>query len=738
MHREPIIARRGFDISTVGRREFLLAGGSCALGFWLGMRAGTAIAAGPPARPAAFDAWLRVESTGQITLLVAKAELGQGVLTALPMLLAEELDVDWEQIRVLQAPVDPQLYDHLTVGSNSVRSLWRPLRVAGATARTALIRAAAMRWNVSPQECSTRSATVFGPVRRQATYAELATAAAALIGGIADVALRPRTAFRIIGRCIPRVDAAAKVSGRAIYGADIRLPGMLRAVVMRCPAVGGTLRSFDAGRAQSVTGVRAVFAIPPVGLDAFTRGGVAVVADDTWAAIEGRRRLQTEWIEPVVPWSTGAILAALRELTAKPGAVIAAKGDVAAVLAQGARTVEATYELPFLAHACMEPMNATVDVRDDRVEAWLSTQNAADARAAIARAVQRTPASVVVHQTFVGGGFGRRDATDFVVEAAQVAAVVRRPVQLLWTREDDLQFDRFRPCAVHRMRAVLDSRGYPVAWRDRMASTPIAAFLPAPDSQHPAETEVGGARELPYDIAAFQLEYAALACPVPVGWWRSVEDSINAFAVECFVDELAAHGGIDPLAYRLDLLSGARRLAERDGASIETERLRRVLAAVAERAGWASESPAGHAKGLACHACRGSYIATVAEVSVSSGRLAVRRLWAAVDCGIAVNPLGIDAQISGGLLFGVSAALLESIAMEQGRVTQRNFNDYPLLRLPDCPRVEVVIVPSDAQCSGVGELAVPVIAPAIANALCRLTGQRIRSLPLQKFLDRPQ
>ncbi|HUI58941.1 MAG TPA: molybdopterin cofactor-binding domain-containing protein, partial [Steroidobacteraceae bacterium] len=412
------------------------------------------------------------------------------------------------------------------------------------------------------------------------------------------------------------------------------------------------------------------------------------------------------------------------------GPLVEERGDPSAVFAEGSHVVEATYALPFLAHATMEPMNATVSVRADAVEAWLPTQNAEDARNAIARVLGRPRESVVMHQTLLGGGFGRRDATDFVVEAAQVAAVVGQPVQVLWSREDDLRFDRYRPAAVHHLRASLDARGLPRAWLDRMSSVSIAAFLEPAETARPAETEVGGALPIPYDVPSFRLEYTPLACPVPVGWWRSVEDSINAFAVESFVDELAIAAGIDPLEYRLELLSKPRRMARRGRGYLETERLRRVLLQAAQISSWSMPTLTGHGRGLACHSCRGSYIAVVAEVSFRGEHLAVDRMSAVVDCGTVVNPLGAEAQISGGLQFGTSAALSEEISIERGGATQRNFNDYIPLRLPVSPPTEVRLLPSNAPPSGIGEIAVPPVAPALANALARLTGRRVRKLPL--------
>ena len=718
-----------------GRRQFLGLTGSCAVGALLAIHWDLTPAAKTTER-APFDAWIRIDPDGQVVLWVAKAEMGQGVLTALPALLAEELDVDWGRVQVQQAPVDPDRYDHLTVGSNSIQSLWRPLRVAGARARAGLIGAAAARWRVSAQACRTELGVVVGPANQRLAYGGLVAEAAALIArSDPDVELKPAGQCRLIGRSQRRIDGPSKSDGSAVYGIDIRLPGMLRAVVARCPTLGGRLRSFDDSAARSVPGVRAVFAIAPEWRDAFTRGGVAVLADDSWAALRGRRQLDIHWHEHRdSECSTPAILAALHRNVSRAGSVVVEHGDAPRALARGRRIVEATFELPFLAHATMEPMNATVHVRPDTVEAWLPTQNASDARTAIARLLQRAPDSITIHQTLVGGGFGRRDATDFVVEAAQVAAVAARPVQLLWTREDDVQFDRYRPAAVHRLRAALDERGLPQAWLDRMSSVSIAAFLEPPGAAKPAETETGGAGALPYDIPSFRLEYTPVPCPVPVGWWRSVEDSINAFAVECFLDELAGAAGFDPLQYRLELLSRSRRIPERGGVVIETDRLKRVLTAVAGQAGWTGSPPPGRARGLACHACRGSYLAAVAEVSVADGRAEVHRLWAAVDCGVAVNPLGVDAQISGGLQFGASAALYEAIAIEAGRVVQSNFSDYPLLRIASSPVTEVQILPSNAPPSGVGEIAVPPVAPAVANALFRLTGQRLRALPIQPHL----
>ena len=714
------------------RRRFIAAGGTCAIGALLGFHLHSG-AAGPSEASRPFDAWIRILPDGRIVLLVAKAEMGQGVWTALPMVLAEELDVEWSSVEVQQAPIDSSRYDHLTVGSNSIQSLWLPLRLAGAAARQQLIRAAAVRWNESPDACHTDHGTVIGPRQERLSYADLASEASALTPIQGDaIKLRSAEKFQIIGHPHRRVEAAGKVNGSAIYGLDVRVPGMLQAVIARCPIFGGQLRSFNHEAALSVAGVKAVFAIAAQGHDAFTRGGVAVVARNSWAALQGRRKLDVSWGESAEPKaSSESILASLLRNVQKVGPVVEERGDTLAGLAGRGRIVDATFELPFLAHATMEPMNGTVHVRADSVEAWLPTQNAADARAAIARVLRRPVMSVTVHQTMLGGGFGRRDATDFAVEAAQVAALAGAPVQLFWSREDDFQCGRYRPMAVHSMRASLDSRGFPNAWLDRMSSVSIGAFLEPSESANPADTEVGGARRLPYDLPAFRMEYTPVRCAVPVGWWRSVEDSLNSFAVECFIDDLATAASIDPLDYRLALLPGRRRIPDRDGAVIETDRLRGVLIAVAEQARWRAQVPAGRAHGLACHSCRGSYIAVVVEVSSDAGGVMVHHIWAAVDCGTVVNPLGLETQIQGGLVFGTSAALYEVLSVKDGRVQQSNFNDYRLLRFGASPAITLQILPSNAPPTGAGEIAVPAVAPAIANAIFGLTGRRPRRLPIQ-------
>ncbi len=708
------------------RREFLASAAGVLLGFHFERPAWGASSLPP------FDAWISIHPGGRVLLRVAKVEMGQGIHTALAQILAEELDVPWTEVAVEQAPVDPSRYDHLTVGSDSVRSLWLPLRQAGALGRHLLVQAAAARWEVRARDCRTEPGRVLGPGERQLSYVALVADAAALrTSTTLTVELKPPEKFRLIGSALRRIEAPDKVRGTASYGIDVRVPGMMRAVIARCPVPDARLQSFNSRAALSVPGVRAVFPIEPQGPDAFTRGGVAVVAQSSWAALEGRRRLQVEWTQSHrASLSSRAVQAELAANTRRAGPVVRETGNALAVLDKSRRIVESAFELPFLAHVAMEPMNATVHVREDGAEAWLPTQNAKDARSAIARVLGIPAESVLLHQTLVGGGFGRRDATDFAVEAAQIAAGVKAPVQVLWSREDDLRFDRFRPAAAHLLRASLDDRGLPEGWLDRMSSVSIAAFLEPSKPDLASSTEVGGAREIPYEVGAFRMEYTPVSCGVPVGWWRSVEDSINAFAIECFVDDLAASAGEDPYAYRMRLLRPGARVTDREGGVIEIDRLRRVLSSVVSRAAWPT-SPARTGLGLACHCCRGSYIAVVARVSLQNEQLAVQRLWASVDCGLVVNPLGAEAQICGGLQFGLSAALYEEVVIEDGQVRTGNFNDYPVLRMDASPRVEVQLLPSGAPPTGIGEIAVAPVAPAIANAVFALTGERPRRLPLR-------
>ena len=686
--------------------------------------------------PNPFDAWIRIGSDDSVTLVVGKSEMGQGIMTSLPMVLAEELDVDWAKVKVQQAETNPAIYDHGTGGSGSTRTSWLLMRQAGAAARQMLVQAAASHWQVNPNACKTELGHVMtGPRQKRLRYGELVEAAAKLpVPPFKDVPLRNPAEFRIVGTSVPRVDVPAKVDGSARFGLDVRVPGMLFAVIARCPTYGGKPARFDATKAKAVAGVRHVVEIPAMPDGAFTAGGVAVVAESTWAALKGREALGVEWDHgPNRGESSAALHRRMEELLARPGKVMRNEGDADAALGKAARKVDAVYELPFQAHATMEPMNATVHVRADGAEAWIPSQGPQWAQDMIAKVAGVPSDKVAVHTTFLGGGFGRRYHADFVVEAAQVSKAVGAPVQVVWTREDDIQHCFYRPAAMHRFEAALDEHGQPVAWTDRMTSTSIDGFWSPPDRAKPENSEIGGAVNLPYAIPNVRMEYAYAKTPVPVMWWRSVEHSINGFAVESFVDELAAAAKADPLEFRRKLLAEARklRIPEGEESELDTRRLRAVLELAAAKAGWTEPLPKGRGRGLACHFSFDTYAAEVAEVSVDKGQVRVHRVVVAVDCGRAVNPDEVKAQMEGCVAYGLSAALKGAITIGEGRCQQSNFHDFEILRLPEMPVVEVHIVESTEKPTGTGEPGLPPLAAAVGNAIFAATGKRIRRLPVQ-------
>ncbi|MFI5183228.1 MAG: molybdopterin cofactor-binding domain-containing protein [Vicinamibacteria bacterium] len=725
--------RRGFLGATA------VAGAGLVIGLRLdGLFAEEATPSSPKPPPNPFDAWVRVDAAGDVTLTCGKSEMGQGVHTCLAQILAEELDVDWSRVRVQQALTNPAVYDHDTGGSSSTRDSYTPLRQAGAAARAMLIGAAAARWGVAPGSCRTDRGEVVHPATgRRLAYGALVEAAAKLpLPDFEKVVLKDAKDFRIIGTSIPRTDIPSKVDGTASFGIDVRVPGMLFAVVARCPTVGGKVKSFDTTKAKAVPGVRHVVEIAAVGSPVFSTGGVAVVAESTWAAMRGREALQVVWDHgPHAGESDATLRKIFEEMTGKPGTPVRSEGDAQSALARAERKIEAVYETPFQAHAAMEPLNATVDVRKDRAEAWLATQGSQQGQEVIAQIAGLPQTAVVVHTTMMGGGFGRRGTADFVAEAAQVSKAVGAPVQVLWTREDDMEHDFYRPAAMQRLSAAIDASGTPVAWLDRMSSVSIARMWDPPDKLKPESSEIEGAADIPYAIPNIQVEYGEALSGVPRLWWRSVEHSTNGFVVESFVDELAAAAKADPLAFRLKLLAGDRtvRLDPEDKSpGLETRRLRACLELAATRAGWGSPLPAGRARGIAGHFSFESYVAHVVELSVEKGLPRVHRVVSAVDCGVAVNPDGVAAQVESAIVYGLSAALKGSITIAEGKAQQSNFDSFEVLRIDEMPVVEVHIVPSHERPTGMGEPALPPIAAAVGNALFALTGKRVRRLPIRK------
>ncbi len=724
------------------RRSFLRAtatgGAALVVGFHLPVD--TFAQAPPPERkpPSPFNAWVKIAKDGTVTLTLAKSEMGQGVFTSLPMILAEELDVDWSRVKVEQALTDPAVYEHGTGGSSSIRTSFLPLRQAAAAARQMLVEAAAAVWGVNTNTCKTEKGhVVHGPRQKRLAYGELVEAAAQRpVPDFNKVTLKNADDFRIVGTDVPRVDIPSKVDGSARFGIDVRVPGMLFAVVARCPVFGGKPKAHDATKARAVPGVKHVVEIPALERGAHTTGGIAVVADNTWAALKGREALHVEWDRgPNAAESSTALRQQFEKLTQQPGKTVRSEGDAEAALGKAARRLDAVYELPFQAHATMEPMNCTVHVRPDGAEAWVPCQGPEWAKDMI-RQIAGVPADkVVVHTTLMGGGFGRRYHADFIVEAAQVSKAVGAPVMVLWTREDDMQHDFYRPAAFHRVSGALDDRGRPAAWHHRFASTSIQAFWNEPDHPRPAEeSEIGGAVDMPYAVPSLKVEYAPAVCGVPVMWWRSVESSLNAFVVECFLDELAAAAKADPLAFRLALLAEPRMIKQPPTTEsvLDTRRLRAALELAAAKAGWGKPLPAGRARGIACHFSFDTYVAEVAEVSVQNGSPRVHRVVAALDCGRVVNPDGVRAQVESAIVYGLSAALKGAITIKDGAAEQTNFDAFEVLRIDEMPVVEVHMVPSTERPTGTGEPGLPPVAPAVANALYAATGKRLRRLPITK------
>jgi isoquinoline 1-oxidoreductase subunit beta len=721
------------------RRSFLQTSASVGAGLVVGFRLGDvfAEAARAPGPPNPFDAWIRIDGAGNATLICGKSEMGQGIHTALTQILADEVEVDWDRVRVEQAPTNGAIYDHGTGGSSSVRTSYAPLRQAAALARTQLVATAAEQWKVPVAECrAEHGAVVHAASGRRLAYGALVEAAARRpLPAASSVTVKDPKDFRIIGRSVPRSDIPAKVDGSATYGLDVRVPGMLFAVIARCPTFGGTLKSFDAARARALPGVVDVLEVPPGPKGSFAPGGVAVLARSTWQAIQGRNALAIRWEPgPHAGESSATLRASFEKLTAQPATAFRNDGDAHAALAAASRQLEATYELPFQAHASMEPLNATLDVRADRAEAWLATQDPKWAQDLIVEVTGLKPEAVTVHTTYMGGGFGRRASADYIVEGAQVSKLAKAPVQVVWTREDDMQHGSYRPAALHRFSAGLDAAGRPVAWLDRMSSVSIGRQWDDADKVKPEGGEIDGAVNLPYAIPNLRMEYVDAPSGVPRMWWRSVEHSINGFAVESFVDELAAAAGVDPLAFRLSLLQNPRLVRSPNdpkGPPLDTRRLSACLELAAAKAGWGQPLPAGRARGLACHFSFHSYAAQVAEVSLVKGTPRVHRIVAAVDCGRAINPDGIAAQVESSVVYGLSAALKGSITIAAGGVEQSNFHDFEVLRLGEMPVVEVHVVPSHEAPTGIGEPGLPPVASAVANALFTLTGKRVRRLPMR-------
>jgi len=715
-----VVESDGVDLS---RRRFLsvsaAVGGGLLIGFTTGPSIGTADAAqnvaSPPFTPNAF---VRIGADGQIVLTMPYVEMGQGTYTSIPMLIAEELEVDLKQVRLEHAPPDEKLYANPLLGvqatgnSNAVRGAWQPLRQAGATARTMLVSAAAKRWNVDPASCRALSGVVIhAPTGRKLKYGDLA-ADAARMPVPANVALKRPEDFKLIGTPAKRLDTPSKVNGTAIYGIDARPPGVKIATLAQSPVFGGRVKSVDDAKAKAVKGVRQI-----VRLD----DAVAVVADHMGAAKKGLAALVIEWDDgPHANLDTRQIVAELEKATLKSGAVAQNIGDADKALAGAATKVEAIYQVPFLAHATMEPMNCTVHVRKDGCEIWVGNQALARVQATAAKTTGLALDKVVVHNHLIGGGFGRRLEIDGVTRAVQIAMQVEGPVKVVWTREEDIQHDMYRPCFFDRLSAALDGNGMPVAWNNRFAgSSIIARWLPPGfnNGLDPDTTE--GAIDLVYALPNVHVEYVRVEPPdIPTAFWRSVGPSHNVFVTESFIDELAVAAKQDPVAYRRALLD-------------KSPRAKAVLELAAEKAGWGRPLPERVGRGVSVQFVFATYLAQVAEVEVAKdGAVRVRRVVCAVDCGTVVNPDTVRAQIQSAVIFGITAALHGEITLKGGRVEQSNFHDYQMLRMSETPAIEVYIVNSTEPPGGMGEAGTSAITPAVTNAIHAATGTRVRKLPV--------
>jgi isoquinoline 1-oxidoreductase beta subunit len=661
--------------------------------------------------------------------------MGQGASTALPMILAEELCVDWKDVHVEHASVDPRYGNQGTGGSGSVAGMWTTLRQAGAAGRQMLTTAAAQRWNVTPESCTAKNGAIWHNGEKLA-YGELVESASQLpVPDMKSVTLKKPEEFEVVGKFVPRTDVPSKVDGSATFGLDVRVPGMVYAVVARCPVFGGKVKSFDGTKTKAMKGVLDVFTIDPVPEGVHAAGGVAVVAATTYIAMQARKQLQIEWdFGPHADESSESLRRQFRKLVDSQMKVVLDQGNADAAIssAPAEKRIECDYELPFQAHATMEPMNCTVRIRSDGAEAWAPTQAPEWAAGAIAQISGLPPEKIQVHTTFMGGGFGRRYQGDFAIEAAQVAKRVGKPVQLVWSREDDMTHDFYRPASYHRISGAVDADGNITAWRHKSTSTSIAQYWGR--NAPPESSELGCATQMPYLAKNYKLEYLPADSGVPRAWWRSVEASVIGFVMESFMDELAHAAGADPYEFRMQKLGEPRLVKDAVDAKdrpLDTGRFKAVLQLAAEKSGWGKPLPAGQGRGIACHYSFHSYVANVVEVAVNKGAVRVTRVVSAVDIGTPVSPDGIRAQVESAIIYGLTAALKSQITIQNGRAVQNNFNQFTTLAMKETPAIEVFITPSTLAPTGIGEPGLPPTAPALMNAIFAATGKRIRRLPLQ-------
>jgi isoquinoline 1-oxidoreductase beta subunit len=702
---------------TLNRRNFLqvsaAAGGGLLVGAYLPWTGGVANAAG------VFEPniWIKVNADDTVRIMLTMLEMGQGVMTSMPMLVAEELDFDWTKIRTEWAGADPKYGNpnfggqQLTAGSNSVRGMWKVLRESGATARAMIVSAAAQTWGVAESACTTDKGEVIHQASgRRLKYGALVDKAAALPVP-KNVALKDPKAFKVLGQSLARLDVPEKVNGTAVFGIDVKLPGLLTARVVRCPVFGGKVAKLNADKTKAVPGVSHVVQIST---------GVAVVADNYWSASRGAQALEITWDEgPLATLASAEIMKRYTTLAQQAGKVARNDGNADATLAASPRAFERTYEAPFLAHATMEPMNCTADVRGGRCDVYVPTQGQTASHLAAVAASGLPPDKVTIHTTYMGGGFGRRGEGDFVTDAVETSKAVGKPVKVVWSREDDMQHDYYRPVSYARMWGAIDPSGKPTVFKQHIVQQSLMKRIGGLPPNGVDFISVDGSANLPYAIPNIRIEYTETDPGIPFGFWRSVGASFQGFVVEAFIDEMADEAGKDPYQFRRELLG-------------KSPRHRAVLELAAEKAGWGKPLPAGRARGIAVMDAFGSYLAQVTEVSVDArGSVRVHKVVCTVDTGWVINPDTIKAQMEGGIVYGLTAALRGEITIKGGRVEQKHFGDYQMLRHNEMPEIEVHIVPSTEDPGGIGEPSTALAAGSLVNAVFAATGRRIYSLPIR-------
>jgi isoquinoline 1-oxidoreductase beta subunit len=703
---------------TMNRRDFIkvvsTAGSGLVLGFYL---PSTNKLSGKPLSSALFEpnAWIKVQPDNIIRIMVGKSEMGQGVLTSLPMIIAEEMDLDFSKVVVEKASANRKKYGwQMTGGSNSVSGGYKKLRQAGATAREMLVMAAAQEWGVSKSECKTKNGIVIHEsTGKELSYGDLAEKARNIEVPKKPI-LKDKKDFSIIGQNVKRTDTLSKTNGTAQFGMDVQLDGMVYATVVHSPVFGGSLKSFNQASVRGISDIIKIFEI---------ESGLAIVAKNTWAALKASKQIKIKWNQgEAAGLDDEKIRKVLINASKKKGSVVRKEGDVKKALKSSKNIIEALDESPLQAHATMEPMNCTAYVQKDKCQVWAGTQDPNGARKIASKITGLSKKKVEVNVTFLGGGFGRRAFNDYVNEAVEISKKMMKPVKMIWSREEDMQHDYYRPSSVHVMKGAFDQNDNLTTFKHRIVAPSIlftqVVKIPFPFKEKADIIAVEGAKHLPYKIPNMQVDYQMTKTPIPLGWWRSVYNSQNAFATECFMDELAEKTGKDPVQFRLGLLSKSSRDAG-------------VIKMVAEKSGWNDFKNGTMYQGISCHKSFGTWVAQVARVSIENNKVKVHEVFCAVDCGTVINPAIVKAQISSAIIFGLSATLKSKITMKNGRISQSNFDDFDVLRMNEAPKIHVYLAENDKAPKGVGEPGLPPIAPAVVNAVYAATGNRIRNLPIQ-------